>query len=497
MTLVATDLGAASATRAHTLHRHVREQLHLFLTSILVVESVVLIGVAVGSWLLRGLVGQQVRETVGYATYQTNLSVLAQIGLVLGVWFAVLLMMRAYSVGKFAVGYGEFQLILTGSVLGLGLVGFAAYVAQLNLSRGFLFFCFTLGIPALLLTRYAERRALAAFRRRGHLRRRAIVVGSAEAVAELQSVLERESWTGYDVVGTCLPDSVGHDAPPALPALGFVGDIRRIVGEHATDTVIVAGGSYSSARDLRQLGWELEGLRVDMLVAPALTDVAGPRVRVRNVAGLPLVHIAEPSIDEARGAWKRAFDLVVASAGLLLISPLLAAIALAIKLGDGGPVFYRQQRVGVMGRHFPMIKFRSMVVDADRVLADLHDQNDHDGTLFKMKHDPRITWVGRILRKYSLDELPQLFNVVRGQMSLVGPRPALPREVADYEDHVNRRLLVPPGMTGLWQVSGRSDLSWEDSVRLDLYYVDNWSMLSDLVIMLKTIRAVVRGSGAY
>jgi exopolysaccharide biosynthesis polyprenyl glycosylphosphotransferase len=461
------------------------------------IEAATLLAAATAAWQLRGVVTPAVRAAVGYGAYTNALSNAGQVAVVVGLWLVVLIAMRAYSSQNFAVGYGEFQLIATASGLSLGVTGFAAYVVQMNLSRGFLLFVFLIGVPLLLLVRYLERSFLSHLRTRGKLRRRAIIVGSASAVDELHRVLRRESWTGYDVLGACLPETAADDASLDLPALGFVGNVRQVVTAENADTVIVAGGGYSSSQDLRRLAWGLEGLKVDMLVAPALTDVAGPRVRVRNVAGLPLVHIAEPSIDEARGFWKRAFDVAVASLGLLFISPLLLLIALAIKLDDGGPIFFRQERVGVLGHRFRMVKFRSMTTDAEAVMARLTEQNECDGTLFKMKRDPRITPVGRLLRKFSLDELPQLFNVFRGQMSLVGPRPALPVEVETYADHVSRRLLVPPGMTGLWQVSGRSDLSWEESVRLDLYYVDNWSMMNDLVIMLKTVKAVALSSGAY
>jgi exopolysaccharide biosynthesis polyprenyl glycosylphosphotransferase len=261
--------------------------------------------------------------------------------------------------------------------------------------------------------------------------------------------------------------------------------------------VLVAGGWYSSSADLRRLGWAIEGRDLDMLVVPSLTDIAGPRVHFAHVAGLPLVHVQEPQVSEAMGLAKRTFDLVVTSALLLFGALPMAVVALVIKLQDGGPVFYRQRRVGIHGTEFDMLKFRSMVVGADRIRADLEHANEVDGVLFKIRDDPRVTRFGRFIRKFSIDEMPQLLNVLRGEMSLIGPRPPLPAEVEQYDADVHRRLLVRPGMTGLWQVSGRSDLSWKESVRLDLYYVDNWSLTSDLVILLKTVRAVLFSTGAY
>jgi exopolysaccharide biosynthesis polyprenyl glycosylphosphotransferase len=232
-------------------------------------------------------------------------------------------------------------------------------------------------------------------------------------------------------------------------------------------------------------------------MAPALTDIAGPRIHTQQVAGLPLIHVTTPSLEGGQRVAKRLFDVVVSGALIFLAAPLMAILALLVKVDSRGPILFKQERVGIEGVHFGMLKFRSMVVDAERRLAELEHRNEGNGVLFKIRNDPRITRVGRILRKYSLDELPQLFNIFAGSMSLVGPRPPLPREVEAYEHDVRRRLLVKPGLTGLWQVSGRSNLSWQDSVRLDLYYVENWSLAGDVVIILRTVRAVFHSTGAY
>ena len=279
--------------------------------------------------------------------------------------------------------------------------------------------------------------------------------------------------------------------------LGTVFDTRRMCNEVGADTVLVARGGYDSSHEMRRIAWDLEGSGIDLIVVPSVTDVAGPRIHMRPVAGLPLLHMEQPQAGEAGGLSKRAFDVVLTAFGLLLLSPLLLVIAAVVKLQDGGPVFFRQSRVGRDGDAFGMFKFRSMVVDAEQQLSELKGANEMDSVLFKMKDDPRITKVGKFLRRYSVDELPQLFNVLRGEMSLVGPRPPLPSEVSQYHDDVHRRLLVRPGLTGLWQVSGRSGLSWDEAVRLDLYYVDNWSMTSDLVILFKTVQAVLGKAGAY
>jgi exopolysaccharide biosynthesis polyprenyl glycosylphosphotransferase len=266
-------------------------------------------------------------------------------------------------------------------------------------------------------------------------------------------------------------------------------------GSHA---VAVAATEQFHGTGLRELSWELENLDVDLLVAPGVVDVAGPRLHMRPVAGLPLIHVEKPQYHGAKRFQKRAFDIVFSGMALLFGLPLLLLIALAVKLTSRGPVFYRQERIGLDGEPFEMIKFRTMVVGADGMLEEVAHLNESDsGVLFKIRKDPRVTWLGRFLRKYSLDELPQFINAFTGQMSVVGPRPPLETEVATYDDQTMRRLLVKPGITGLWQVSGRSDLSWEDSVRLDMFYVENWSIMADIVIALKTARAVFTHSGSY
>ena len=218
---------------------------------------------------------------------------------------------------------------------------------------------------------------------------------------------------------------------------------------------------------------------------------------MRPVAGLPLIHVERPRYHGAQKFAKTSFDLLFATTVLLLISPVLLAAALAVKLTSAGPIIYKAERMGLDGEPFPMLKFRSMVQDADRQISALMKDNQGSGALFKIRDDPRVTPVGRFLRRYSIDELPQFFNVLRREMSVVGPRPPLRREVETYDGTVSRRLLVKPGITGLWQVSGRSDLSWEDTVRLDLSYVDNWSMMGDILIIAKTLKAVVGSDGAY
>jgi exopolysaccharide biosynthesis polyprenyl glycosylphosphotransferase len=303
---------------------------------------------------------------------------------------------------------------------------------------------------------------------------------------------------GYEVVGACIPAGIAVERERfAVPILGRVKDTRSVCDEAGADTVIVARGGYGSAKKLRRIAWELEGSDIDLVVVPSLTDVAGPRLQLRPVAGLPLLHVEQPRAREAAGIAKRLFDVVGASLALVLFAPIMLVVAALIRIQDKGPVFFRQPRIGRDGTSFECFKFRSMFENADRMEQEMRESVGHNGALWKMERDPRITRIGAFIRRYSIDELPQLLNVIRGEMSLVGPRPQQAWEVDTYTDWDRKRLRVRPGMTGLWQVSGRSQLSFDEAIRLDLYYVDNWSMTADLVIIAKTVGAVVGRTGAY
>lgn len=414
-------------------------------------------------------------------------------------WLAYLAIRGAYSPRLFGVGPEEFQIVSMSSVLAAGTVGLTCYLTNDNLSREYLVLAYSLGWPLLLIERYAVRAHVHRLRQHGRFLHRVIAVGGPNAVRELVNILKRERYVGYEVVGACVPDhtpAAVEEVP--VPILGTARDSKTACDTVGADTVIVTDGSFSSSEDLRRVAWQLEGSPIDLIILPSLADVAGPRIRMRPVAGLPLMHVEAPQADAA-GRWKkRLFDLVGAGLALLLLTPLMFAVACLIKLEDHGPILFRQPRVGRGGAVlFECLKFRSMCIDAESRLAEVKHLNESDGVLFKLRADPRCTQIGRILRRYSLDELPQLVNVMRGHMSLVGPRPPLPGEVEIYGDDVRRRLLVRPGLTGLWQVSGRSELSWRESVRLDLYYVDNWSMVGDLIILAKTWRAVLTSTGAY
>ena len=418
--------------------------------------------------------------------------------LMLVAWLLAIHVAGGYRRNVFGAGTDELKRVANASLLTAGVVGVGCYLAQVSLSRGFFLLSFGPGIPALVLGRVALRRALHSARRRGGLLQRVVIAGSRAHVDEIASVLRRERWLGYTVVGALTPAyDLSEETKSGIPVLGNADEAVSVVKAAGVDVIFIAGGALGSAGQMRKIVWELENEDVQVVVAPGVTDIAGDRIRVRPVGGLPLMHIDPPAATEAARWGKRLFDVVGASCLLLAFAPVFLLAMLRIRLHDGGPALFRQTRIGRDGREFACLKFRSMVLDAEAMLAKLHREQGYEFGLFKMEDDPRITKPGRWLRRFSLDELPQLVNVLRGEMSLVGPRPPLPLEVARYETDTHRRLRVRPGMTGLWQVSGRSDLSFSEAVRLDLYYVDNWSMLQDLSILSKTFGAVFGTRGAY
>ena len=414
------------------------------------------------------------------------------------VWPALLHATGAHAERVFGTGSDEYRAVGRAGFLLLAVAGFASYAADLDLSRALV----VGAVPALtlgtLLGRFAARCALRGLRAQGRCTKRVVVVGRGTAALELVERLRRERFAGLEVVAACVtPDDRDRVAQIAGVPVGGLDDVLTLVGSLGADTIAVTSASETASQYLRSLSWQLEGTGIELLVAPGLIEVAGPRLHIRPFEGLPLLSVEQPRFEGWQRVVKGGLDRVVAAFAVLLFAPVLLAIALAVKVTSPGPVLYRQERVGVNGQAFTMLKFRSMVVDADRQVDALRAQNTSDGLLFKMRVDPRVTPVGRVLRRLSLDELPQLFNVLGGSMSLVGPRPPLPGEVARYDTSVSRRLLVKPGLTGLWQISGRSDLPWEEAVRLDLRYVENWSLAMDLLILVKTVRAVVTSSGAY
>ncbi len=412
-------------------------------------------------------------------------------------WVVAAAASRGYEERFLGAGSEEYRRVFNAAVRYGAVVASVAFGFGLAIPRGYVVVSFPLATVLALTGRAAARRALRAARRRGRCSHRVLLVGTERSISELVRQVRRDVEAGFIVVGACLDRSTGAEID-GVPVLGSSRTIIESLRACRADTVAITAWSILSQTQMRQLAWQLEGSDVDVLVAPAITDIAGPRIHIRPVAGLPLLHVEQPEFTGGRRLLKGGFDRLVAASALLLLSPVLLAIALAVRLTSPGPAFFRQVRIGKGGAEFEMLKFRSMRADAEAQLAALQQANENaDGLLFKIRNDPRITPVGAWLRRFSVDELPQLVNIVRGEMSLVGPRPPLPAEVSQYADDVSRRLLVQPGLTGLWQVSGRSDLSWDESVRLDLDYVENWSPALDLLILWKTFAAVVARRGAY
>jgi len=410
----------------------------------------------------------------------------------------------AKSRARRVIGHGgtEYQRVINATLIAFGSVTIVCYVGRIGFARGYVAVALPVGIVLLVVNRFIWRRMLAALRRRDRCLSGVVVVGSARDVARTVGELRRDSSAGYRPVGVSLIDSPG-DIDPAVDAR--LSDLARVSFDDVVSAarssrvraIMVAGDLPGGRGSIRELGWALENSCSELILDSRLTDVAGPRVHLGPVAGLPMVHVQLPQYTGLNHVVKRGFDIALSGLALLVLSPVFAVIALLVRRNDGGPVIFRQERVGVQGSTFTMFKFRSMVMDAESRLAELSSASEGNGVLFKVRDDPRVTTVGGVLRRYSLDELPQLWNVFRGDMSLVGPRPPLPSEVEGYHSYETRRLLTKPGITGLWQVSGRSDLTWAESIRLDLYYVENWSLTGDLVLLLRTVAQVIRPDGAY
>lgn len=395
------------------------------------------------------------------------------------------------------VGYGatEYDRVFRASLAALVLIMAFAFFFKIELARTLFLVAFPVGTVLLLLSRWVWRQWLRHVQRKGENVHKAIVIGEPKKAAHVIATLQSTPGTGMTILGAITEPAT--DELAGVQVYGPYRDLEAVVDRLRADTVIFAGADDLSPKVMRAIGWAMSDRAVDWIVAPAMTDVAGPRIHSRPMAGLPLVHVSFPRLDGSRRFLKRAFDLVGAGIMTLLLSPVLLGTALAVRLDSPGPILYHQERIGRNGKPFPMTKFRSMRVNADDELASLlAEQGNSDKPLHKITDDPRITRVGHFIRKYSLDELPQLFDVLRGTMSLVGPRPQREAEVALYDRMAARRLVVKPGMSGLWQVSGRSELDWDDALRLDLYYIENWSFMQDITILVRTVRAVVAPGGS-
>lgn len=414
-------------------------------------------------------------------------------------WLAAMSAARAYEARFLSIGFEEFRRVSSAAVVVVATVASASWATKTQIARGYVLVALPTATALTLLGRYLLRKWVHRQRRQGFFMSNVLLVGHERAGAELVRQMRGETQHGMRIVGACVPDGKSSTELTRLdvPVLGGFEDVEFALRETSADAVAVLPCPEMDGSALRMLSWGLAKSGIDLLVAPALIDVAGPRIAIRPVCGLPLLHVDEPQLAGGRRVAKALLDRLLALLALIVLAPLLVPVAVAIRLTSSGPAIFRQSRTGWHGREFTMWKFRTMVRNAEELRASLDKLNLHaSGELFKVTADPRITRLGRWLRRTSIDELPQLVNVLRGQMSLVGPRP-LPVTDRPYDGDARRRLFVKPGLTGLWQISGRSDLNWEESVRLDLRYVEQWSLALDALIIWKTIFAVVKPRGAY
>jgi exopolysaccharide biosynthesis polyprenyl glycosylphosphotransferase len=387
------------------------------------------------------------------------------------------------------LGFGadEYKRLINATLFSFTSIAFISYIFKLEISRAFILLVFPFGLITLFVSRRMLRRRLLKARSEGRYLSKVLLLHSGEN-DPVESRLSIASHAGFDVVYK------------VQTLEGSKLDFKQIVAksiENNCDQIMVGQSAIISAAELRKLGWALEETSIDLIVAPAVTEIAGPRLKVSNVEGLPLLHLEQPVFSGVSRVTKRLLDLVLSVIGLIFISPFLLIVALMIKFYDRGSIFYTQKRIGQNNREFSVYKFRTMYEGSHEQRGKVMAETNKDPRLAKDPQDPRVTKPGLFLRRWSIDEIPQIINVLKGEMSLVGPRPPLAEEVNQYEKSEKRRLLVKPGLTGLWQVSGRSELDWEDAVRLDLYYVENWSLTLDILIIIRTAAAVWRGEGAY
>ncbi|HET7389143.1 MAG TPA: sugar transferase [Nocardioidaceae bacterium] len=412
-------------------------------------------------------------------------------------WVVALALGRAYEPRMLGTGAEEFRRLIASAFGLMVVIALLSFGLRLQVSRGLVVAALPCALVLDLVGRYAVRKWLHARRRAGACMRRVLLVGTSSWVDDVAGRMARTPHVGLQPVGCCLPEGPAVRGSGALPTYGDYDGIVEAVQNTGATVVAVSPSERMEPTALRRLAWDLEKHRAEIVVSPNLVDCVGPRIRIRPVDGLPLLEVEQPRLSGPHRILKSCIDRLLALSLLVLLAPLLVALAIAVRATSEGPALFRQPRIGAHGREFQLLKFRTMHTGAEQRIAELAAANESDGALFKMHRDPRVTRLGRWLRHHSLDELPQLINVLRGQMSVVGPRPPLPGEVSRYEPDVRRRLMVRPGLTGLWQVSGRSDLTWHESVRLDLFYVENWSLALDVMILWKTVPAVISGRGAY
>lgn len=407
-------------------------------------------------------------------------------------WIAMLFLRGAYDQRIIGLGPEEIRRVFSATLYTFAVVAGTGYLIRADISRAYALVSLPLGLVLIVSLRFTWRQWLYKKRYGGEFLVRTVVCGNASAASALTDKLTEDAFAGFQVVGVLeLPKSTSS-------ALGvWLDRLDGVLEASEASAVAIDPGDTAPAELVRQLAWRLEGRGIDLLISPGLLDVAGPRLSVRPAAGLPLLHLDEVALSRPQRFAKRSLDIAGSLIAIVLLSPLFLGVAVAVRLSSRGPVIFRQRRIGRWGHPFVMLKFRTMSVGAETQQAALRKASNHEGPMFKLSADPRITRVGHFLRRWSLDELPQLFNVLGGAMSLVGPRPHPMDDVDRYGSEAFRRLALKPGMTGLWQVEGRSDLDWQQALQLDLFYVERWSLAVDIVLLTRTLGAVIRGRGAF
>lgn len=465
---------------------------------VLASDAVVIVFAVALAQLLRfgvdGTVAQQEPDLASVTAYSATLALL---------WILCLSLVGSRDPGLIGNGADEYRRVVAGTGWVFGTIAVGSLLLQAGMARGYLGIALPVGLIGLIVERHIWRRVLAKARARGEFTSEVIVVGGLESVASIGKRLDRATDAGYRVIGACIPGYAGavggavQAGDRAIPILGDENSIDAALTLTSATTVAVAAVEQLGYERMRNLAWKLDSLNVDLVVAPGVADVAGPRLKIRPIDNLAMLQVDRAKCEGASMIGKSIFDFVFAAVVLFFVFPVLIAAAIAIKLEDGGPVFFRQERVGLGGKTFRIWKLRTMVTDADKMIDEAKaTAGQADAVFYKSANDARITRIGHFLRKNSIDEIPQLFNVLGRDMSIVGPRPLVPGEGAQIFNFIERRTLVKPGVTGLWQVSGRSSVSEEERIRLDHYYVDNWSVVQDLVIIWRTISAVVKSDGA-
>lgn len=476
--------------------RHYRRR--LLVATLVLLDVLMIFAAGLTAMLIRYSGHHQavVLNGLGFSTDYTVIAAACAVGLPVLIAFE-----RLYDLDSLFWGSGEFTRVAHATSLGIAALVVGSYLLKVdNISRLWLALFWVFSTVMLIVGRWAFRVALRRVRRNGRLLRPALIIGANLDAVHLARSAEFDHASGLSILGCLTSPSDDRDAGtfliPDVPILGDTSRVAETVTRMGCDAVIIVASAFEY-KELSTVVSELRRLPIDLHVSAGLYDVLTARIVVREMGGTPMMKVKNTTLSPRKLRTKRAFDIVFSSAVVLLGLPLWLLVAAAIKLDSRGPVFYQQERVGRGGELFGMYKFRSMRTDADDHLHKLQHVNEADGPLFKIRNDPRVTRVGRMLRKYSIDEIPQFLNVLLGHMSVVGPRPPLPAETTQYSAHHMKRLEVLPGVTGLWQVSGRSDLSFEEMVRLDLFYIENWSLRYDLALVVRTIPTVLLAEGAY